>query len=71
MKKVPVTLLSAAAVANVALAEDHISVHYLSYEECDDRVILAPMVSRLRKYRLGLDTQRRDKRQCFLAHLGV
>ena len=38
MKKLPITLLSAAAVANVALAEDHVSVHYLNYEEYDDRV---------------------------------
>ncbi|MCZ8486353.1 hypothetical protein O9993_16045 [Vibrio lentus] len=39
-------------MANVALAEDHISAHYLSYEEYDDRVSANDtMVSIEKKYR--------------------
>ncbi len=50
-------LLNYAAVANVALAEDHISVHYLSYEEYDDRVSSQWHHGfDWEKYRLRLDT---------------
>ncbi len=54
MKRIPITLLSAAAVANVALAEDHISVHYLSYEEYDDRVSANDTMVSIEKS-IGLD----------------
>ena len=54
MKKLPITLLSAAAVANVALAEDHVSVHYLNYEEYDDRVSAKDTMVSIEKS-IGLD----------------
>ncbi|MCG9596212.1 DUF3570 domain-containing protein [Vibrio sp. Isolate25] len=54
MKKLPLTLLSAAAVANSTLAEDHISVHYLNYEEYDDKVEAGDSVVSIEKS-FGLD----------------
>lgn len=54
MKKLPLTLLSAAAVANSALAEDYISVHYLNYEEYDDKVEAGDSVVSIEKS-FGLD----------------
>ncbi|GEM75726.1 DUF3570 domain-containing protein [Vibrio sagamiensis] len=52
MKKLSITLLS--ATANLALAEDHISVHYLSYEEYDDRVSANDTMVSIEK-NIGLD----------------
>ncbi|OAJ93415.1 DUF3570 domain-containing protein [Vibrio bivalvicida] len=54
MKKLPLTLLGAAAVANPALAEDHISQHYLNYEEYDGRVKAGDHVISFEKS-IGLD----------------
>lgn len=54
MKKLPLTLLGAAAVANSALAEDHISVHYLSYQEYDDKVEAGDRIVSFEKS-IGLD----------------
>jgi len=54
MKKIPLTLLSAAAIANSAMAEDHLSVHYLNYSEHDDKVKAKDTVVSLEKS-FGLD----------------
>jgi len=54
MKKLPLTLLGAAAVANNVMAEDHISVHYLSYQEYDDKVEAGDRVVSFEKS-IGLD----------------
>ncbi|MBU2896694.1 DUF3570 domain-containing protein [Vibrio hepatarius] len=54
MKKLPITLLGAAAVANNVLAEDHISVHYLNYQEYDDKVEAGDSIVSIEKS-IGLD----------------
>ncbi len=54
MKKLPITLLSAAAMANIAMAEDHISVHYLNYEEYGDKVSAGDSVISIEQS-IGLD----------------
>lgn len=54
MKKLPLTLLGAAAVANNVMAEDHISIHYLNYQEYDDKVEAKDSVFSLEKS-IGLD----------------
>ena len=54
MKKIPLTLLSAVAVANNVMAEDHISVHYLNYQEYDDKVEAGDSVVSFEKS-IGLD----------------
>ncbi|WP_284192986.1 DUF3570 domain-containing protein [Vibrio zhanjiangensis] len=54
MKKLPITLLGAAAVANNVMAEDHISVHYLNYQEYDDKVKAGDSIVSLEKS-IGLD----------------
>ena len=54
MKKLPITLLGAAAVANNVMAEDHISVHYLNYQEYDDKVKAGDSIVSIEKS-IGLD----------------
>ncbi|MDN3612291.1 DUF3570 domain-containing protein [Vibrio ostreicida] len=54
MKKLPLTLLSAAAVANSVVADDHISVHYLNYQEYDDKVEAGDRILSIEKS-FGLD----------------
>lgn len=54
MKKLPITLLGAAAMANSAMAEDHISQHFLSYKEYDDKVSANDSVISIEKS-IGLD----------------
>lgn len=53
-KKLPITLLGVVAVSNSVIAEDHISVHYLNYEEYDDKVSAGDSVVSIEKS-IGLD----------------
>lgn len=54
MKKIPLTLLGAVAVASNALAEEHLSVHYLGYDESDGKVEAGDAIVSFEK-NIGLD----------------